>query len=96
MTNIIVYYYGIVNVLGMNPNWSEPYDPNKTIGDIILNMKKNKLCEENKKIEIFKYNGNIDNYNKNNMYWSHDTSMNEYVNHMGFFNDNVRLIYFII
>ena len=56
MSKILVYWQGIVGVPGKGPNWSEPYDPNKTIGQVIQAMEQYNLAGgKNKRIEIFKY-----------------------------------------
>jgi len=95
--NILVYWIGIVGIAGKGPNWIEPYNPNKTIGEIISTMQKNGLGERNKRIEIFKFEkGNISKYDKNNPHWSHDTKLSDYVNIMGSYGNGVELFYCII
>jgi hypothetical protein len=32
ISRTLVYWHGIIGVLGKGPNYSEPYDPNRTIG----------------------------------------------------------------
>ena len=95
---IIVYWYGIIGIPGKGPAWSEPYDPNKTIGQIIQNMKQNNCGERNKSIEIFKFQkGNLNNYDKANPYWSHDTKLSDYVSIMGGLSGQyVQLVYCIV
>jgi hypothetical protein len=85
MTSINVYWMGIVGVPGKGPNWVEPYDPNKTIGQIIQNMKNNRLGNgKDPKIEILKYQrGDLGKKNLLDPYWSHETTMAEYVTAMG-------------
>jgi hypothetical protein len=74
----------------------EPYDPNKTIGELIQTMTNHRLGELNKRIEIFKFQrGNLNKWDKNDPYWSHDTKLLDYVNIMGDVND-VMLIYVIV
>lgn len=98
MAKILVYWIGIIGIPGKGPNWSEPYDPNKTIGQIIQTMTHHKLGEQRKRIEILKYeSGDLNKYDKNNPYWSHDTRMIDYVNKMGGSpKNNVMMIYVIV
>jgi len=34
----LVYWHGIIGIPGKGPNYSEPYNPNRTIGEIIQTM----------------------------------------------------------
>jgi hypothetical protein len=87
---ILVYYAGIVNIAGKGPNWIEPYNPNKTLGEVIKTMKKHGFGN----IKIFKYEKkNINKFDKNNLYWSPDTKLSEYVYNMGFYGNDVMLVY---
>ena len=91
--DILVFWIGIIGIPGKGAAWIEPYNPNITIGDIITKMTNARLGESNKRIEIFKFErGNLNKYDRNNPYWSHDTKISEYVNIM---NDTM-LIYCII
>jgi len=33
--NTLVYWIGIIGIPGKGPNWMEPYDSNRTVGEII-------------------------------------------------------------
>jgi hypothetical protein len=35
MPEIAVYWIGIIGIPGKGPNWIEPYNPHKTIGELI-------------------------------------------------------------
>lgn len=97
--NTLVYWGGIIGIPGKGPNWSEPYDPNKTIGSIIETLKTHGLGEQNKRIEIFKFaRGNMSKYDKNDMYWNHNTKLSEYFNLMGSGYDprDIMLVYVVI
>jgi len=97
MKNILVYWIGVIGIPGKGPNYVEPYDANKTIGDIIHNLKKYGFGESNKTIQIFKYEKNdLNKYNKDDPYWSHDTKILDYVNIVGSFGNDVMLIYVIV
>jgi len=90
MTQILVYWIGIIGIPGKGPNWIENYDPNRTIGDLIHTMKINKLGENNKRIEILKHEyGNLNKYDKNNPYWNHSTKLSEYVAYCGGLKGNM-------
>ena len=90
----LVYWHGIVGIPGKGPNWEEPYNPNRTIGELIKTMTDYKCGEQNKRIEILKYQrGNLSRYDKNNPWWPHSTTLAEYLNVMG---DTNFLVYVII
>jgi hypothetical protein len=97
MTRVLVYYIGIIGVPGKGPHLVESYNPEKTIGDIIKNVK-NTVTERAKRVEILKFEkGNINKYDKNNPYWAHDTKLKEYVNHAGGLNGgDVMLIFCLV
>jgi hypothetical protein len=94
MKRILVYWIGIIGIPGKGPAYIETYDPNRTIGELIQIMNSG-FGEKNKRIEIFKFKpGNINNYDKNSPYWSHNTKLSDYVIQMGGFNGNdIQLIY---
>jgi len=78
--NILIYWAGILGIAGKGPNWVEPYDPNKTIGEIVQTMVNHKLGES----EIFKHEpGNLNKYDRNNPFWPHDTKLSDYINSLG-------------
>ena len=80
----LVYWYGIIGIPGKGPHYMEPYDPNRTIGQIIQTMTSTGLVERNKRVEMFKFqSGNINKYNISDPHWSHDTKLSDYVNLMG-------------
>ena len=98
MTQVLVYWIGIIGVPGKGPNWIEKYDPNRTIGELINTMMTNKLGENNKRIEIFKQEyGNLNKYDKTNPYWNHSTKLSEYVDYCGGLNGKyIQLTYCIV
>jgi hypothetical protein len=61
-------------------------------------MKNNNCGEKNKRIEIFKFErGDLNKYDKNNPYWSHDTKLSDYVSYMGGLNGPyIMLVYCIV
>ena len=84
MSKTLVYWYGNIGIPGKGPHYMEPYNPNRTIGEIIQTITINGLVERNKRVEIFKHQyGNINKYNLSDPYWSHDTTLLDYVNLMG-------------
>lgn len=84
MSKTLVYWYGNIGIPGKGPHYMEPYNPNRTIGEIIQTITINGLVERNKRVEIFKHQyGNINKYNLSDPYWSHDTKLLDYVNLMG-------------
>jgi len=93
----LVYWHGIIGIPGKGPNWSEPYNPDRTIGDIIRDMKANNLGENGKQIEIFKFQrGNLSKYDVNDMYWNHNTKISEYLEIMGGWNgSNILMLIYI-
>ena len=91
MTQVIVYWIGNLGIPGKGPNWMEPYDPNRTIGDLIQSMTLSGSCgERGKRIEIFKHEyGRLDKYDKNNPHWNHNTKLAVYVACMGGINNGL-------
>jgi hypothetical protein len=82
--SIHVYWLGIVGIPGKGPNWSEPYNGNKTLGDITREMKASGFGERNKEIKMFKFKpGNLNVYDKNSPHWSDDTKLSEYASYYG-------------
>jgi hypothetical protein len=51
----LVYWHGILGIPGKGANWMEPYQPNKTIGELMQTLTANRCGENNKRIEIFKF-----------------------------------------
>jgi hypothetical protein len=95
--NTLVYWIGIIGIPGKGPNYKEKYDPNRCIGEIIERMRSYNLGEKNKRIEIFKFKpGHLDKYDKNDIYWSHNTTLSEYLNIMGSFGKDIMLVYCIV
>jgi hypothetical protein len=97
---IYVLYFSITLsrvIPGKGPNWTEPYDPNLSIDELIQSMTTAGLGDR-KRIEIFKHEpGNLNKYDQNNPYWSHDTKLSEYVSSMGGLNGQyVQLTYCIV
>jgi len=92
----LVYWHGIIGIAGKGPNWSEPYNPDRTIGDLIREMKAHKLGENGKRIEIFKFQrGDLNKYDVKDMYWNHNTKLSEYLDWAGGWNGSnyLELIY---
>ena len=88
---ILVYWIGNIGISG--PNLSLNFNPDMTINDIIVNMRKNNLGE-NKRIEFLKHKyGNLDNFDRINPYWSHNTKMIEIVNWFGNLKEDLKLVY---
>jgi hypothetical protein len=100
MVQVLVYWHGIIGISGKGANWVENYDPNRTIGSIINDMSNPiyRLKESGKRIEMFKhYPRDLNKYNPNEPYWSHDTTLQEYVNAMGGFSGNyIELVYVLV
>lgn len=98
MKRIIVYWIGIIGIPGKGPAYVEPYNPDRSIGELIQTMTNNGIGERNKNIEILKFKpGNINKYDKNSPYWAHDTKLSDYVIQMGGLNGNdIMLIYCIV
>lgn len=92
--NTNVYWHGIIGIPGKGPNWSEPYDPNRTIGAVIQTMTESRL-NDRKRIEILKCSGNgrIDRIDKINPHWDHNTKLSEYLNTMGMYGPDIMLVY---
>ena len=97
VNNILVYWIGNIGIAGKGPNLIEPYNPDKTILDIIQSLHKYNLGY-GKRMEILKFEkGNIDKYDKNNPYWSHNTKLSEYLKHSGAqIGNDIMLIYCIL
>jgi len=98
MKRILVYWIWIIGISGKGPAYIETYDPNRTIGELIQIMTNSGCVERNKRIEILKFKpGNINNYDKNSPYWTHNTKLSDYVIQMGGLNGNdIQLIYCVI
>lgn len=95
--NTLVYWIGIIGIPGKGPNWMEPYDPNRTMGEIIQTLTVNKFGESNKRIEIFKHaRGNMSRYDVNDMYWKHDTKLSEYLHNMGLYDSQNIMLAFVV
>lgn len=94
----LVYWYGIVGIAGKGANWSEPYNPDRTVGELIQAMTAHRLGEQNKRIEIFKHQpGRLDRFDPHDCYWPHQTTLSDYVQAMGGLNgDYVMLVYVIV
>lgn len=93
---LLVYWHGIIGIAGKGPNYYESYNPDRTIGDIIEAMKVNKLGENGKRIEMFKFQkGNMNKYDINDMYYNHNMKLSEYLNIVGGWNgsNNLMLVY---
>jgi len=96
---ILVYWHGIVGIAGKGPAYIEAYDEKKTIGEVIQTMTKAGCGEKNKRIEIFKFEkGNMNKYDKNNPYWSHDTKLSDYLTIVGGWgkSNDLWLVYCIV
>ncbi len=50
MSNLLVYWHGIIGIPGKGPHYMEPYDPNRTIGQVIQTMTTNGLVERLKTV----------------------------------------------
>lgn len=95
--NILVYYIGLLGIAGIGPHWIEPYSPDKTLGEVIQNMKDNNVSRStSKKIKILKHeSGDVSKRDKNDLYWLDDTKIIDYENKMGCCG-NVRLIFCLV
>ena len=93
--NTIVYWHGILGIPGKGPNWSETYNPDRTIGSIIQTLTDHKLNANGKRIEILKCNGygRIDKINPSDPHWNHNTKLSEYLNTMGLHGQDIMLVY---
>ena len=91
----LVYWIGNIGIAGKCPGWSEPYNPDRTIGELIQTLIANRCTDANKRIEILKHEfGNINKYDKSNPYWSHDTKLSEWVATMGGFSGKyIQLVF---
>jgi len=87
---ILVYWKGIIGIPGKGPN--------KTIGELIQTMINAGVGERNKRIEIFKFqSGNLNKWDRNNPYWTHNTKLSDYVIQMGGLTGNdIMLIYCLV
>lgn len=95
--NVNVYFNEIIGVPGKGPNWIEPYNGDTTIGDIIRKMTDNKLGERNKRIEILKHErGYLGRFDKQNLWWSYDTKLRDYISAMGHGRPDVMMVYYIV
>lgn len=84
MSKTLVYWHGIIGIPGKGPHYMEPYNPDRTIGQVIQTMTANGLVERNKRVEMFKHQqGNMSKYNISDPYWSHGTKLSDYVTMMG-------------
>ena len=83
--NTLVYWLGVVGVAGKGPNWMEPYNGDRTIGELVQTMMTHRLGDTGKQIHILKFKpGDVGRlYDKNNPYWTHNTKLSEYVNFYG-------------
>jgi hypothetical protein len=98
MKRILVYWIGIIGIPGKGPAYMENYDPNRTVRELIQSMINARIGEKNKRIEILKFKpGDINKYDKNNPYWSHDTKLSDYVNQMNGTNCNdIQFIFCLV
>jgi hypothetical protein len=88
--NTIVYWIGIIGIPGKGPNWMEPYNGARTLGELIVDMEANGLGEVGKTTKIFKFiPGDLNKFDLNNPHWPESTTMAEYVAVMGDYPDNV-------
>lgn len=95
--NTLIYWIGNIGIPRKGPNWIEPYNPNKTIGEVIQTLYNNRLGEGNKRIEILKHErGNIGKYDRDNSYWTHDATLLDYLNYTGLEIKDIMLIYCVI
>ncbi len=90
----LVYWHGNIGIPGKGPHYMEPYDSNRTMGQIIQTMISQGLVERNKRVEMFKFQpGNLSKYNSADPHWSHDTKLSDYVNYMsGYTARDIELI----
>lgn len=93
--NVNVYWHGIIGIAGKGPNWSEIYDCNKTIEQVIQNMTACRL-NERKKIEILKFKNRIDNYDKSDPFWPRNTKLSEVLQHHGIYGQDLMLVYLLV
>ena len=92
MPTTLVYWHGIIGIPGKGPHYAEPYDPSRTIGQIIQTMTSNGLVERGKRVEMFKFQpGNLSKYNASDPYWPHNTTLSDYVNQMGGLRPNTDI-----
>jgi len=83
-----------LGIPGKGPNWVEPYQPNRTIGDLIKSMEVHGFMDAGTRIEILKFTPrHLDRVNTSDPYWSHTTTLQEYVNVYGWFGRDVQVIY---
>ena len=92
-----VYYYGNIGIPGKGPTWTEIYNPNKTIGELINTMMSHNIGSNNKRIEIYKHApGQFGKFDKNDSYWNHNTTLSEYRQIMSGSGKDTMLVYCII
>jgi len=99
MVYLNIYFIGIIGIAGKGPNWREPFNPDKTIGEIVKSLKDNGFGENNKSVKILKHKpGCLDKFDDiNNPYWSDNSTLLEYVNYYGGINGtDVMMIYVLI
>ena len=60
----LVYWIGNIGIPGKGANWSEPYNPDRTIGELIQTMVSNRCGDANKRIEILKHDRDKDLFRK--------------------------------
>jgi hypothetical protein len=91
---VIVFWIGNIGIPNKGPGWMEPYNPARTIGELVRDMTANNVGG-GKRVEIFKHEyGNLNKYDKSNPYWNHSTTLAEYVSYCGGLNGNyVQLIF---
>ena len=95
MAQIIVFWIGNIGIPGKGPGWTESYNPNRTIGELVQDLTRNNVGGSGKRIEIFKHAyGNLNKYDKSDPYWSHSTKLSEYVAYCGGINGKyIQLIF---
>ena len=94
MAQIIVFWIGNIGIPGKGPGWTESYNPNRTIGELIQDMKNNNVGGVGKRVEILKHAYGSLKYDESNPYWSHDTKLSDYVAYYGGINGKyIQLIF---
>ena len=93
--NTLVYWHGIVGIPGKGPNWSEKYEPDRTIGELVQTMTAHNIAQ-GKCIKILKFSpGRLDKYDTNDMSWDDSTRLAEYLNAMGLQGNDVMLVFYL-
>lgn len=93
----LAYWIGILGVAGKGPNWAEPYQPGRTIGELVQTMHAHGCGEAGKRIEILKFTpGHLDRYNAADPYWDHRATLQEYVNVYGWFGRDIQVIFVVV